>query len=77
MNTAKRQCKAKEKEAMALTNNTKPSDGARFPYRDQFAKLPDDIDELMEKLNEIDGQIECMAAENDGVNIEWIHNLSK
>lgn len=52
---------------MVLTNNSKPSEGARFKFKAQFEKLPDSIDELLQQMDEIEGQIECMGGENQGV----------
>lgn len=54
---------------MALTNNCNPSDSKKFPFREQFEKLPNNIDEIMEKISEIEGQIECMATDSERVDI--------
>lgn len=64
----KRKCKEKKQGALKLTDNTQPSDGSRFKYKEQFDKLPGTIDELLDKINEIEGQVECMAGDNDNVN---------
>lgn len=52
---------------MALTNNSKPSEGAQFQFKAQFDKLPDSIDELLQQMDEIQGQIDCMEGDNLGV----------
>lgn len=69
LDSAKKKCKAKEREAMTLTNNSKPSEGSKFRYKQQFDQLPDSIDELLQQMDEIEGQIECMGADNQGVSL--------
>lgn len=62
LNEAKEECKKKQMDAMKLTNNRKPSDGARFPYKKQFDELSNNIDELKDEIGEIEAQLECQSA---------------
>lgn len=66
LNNNKHNCKAKQAETLAMTNNCKPSD-PMFPYRKQFQDLPNNFDDLAEKISEIESQIELMTADNEGV----------
>lgn len=43
-----------------MTDNKKPSDARNFPYKKQFDELPDNLDELVDRMNEIQGQMECV-----------------
>lgn len=54
---AKEKCKKQRAVASKLTDNKKPSDG---PYKKQFDDLPDTIDALVDHMNEIQGQMECI-----------------
>lgn len=42
-----------------MTDNKKPGD-ARFPYKKQFDDLPSVMDELVDHMNGIQGEIECV-----------------
>lgn len=62
LNEAKQECKKKQMEAMKMTNNRKPSDGASFPYKKQFDAISNSIDELKDELSHIEAQLECQSA---------------
>lgn len=65
----KAKCKEKQAEASRLTEGKKPSDGNKFPYRKQFDKLPDVMDELVEHMQQLQGRIDCMGIESTNVSI--------
>lgn len=62
LSETKQECKKKQMDAMKMTNNHKPSDGAQFPYKDQFDKLPGNVDELKDEIGEIEARLECQSA---------------
>lgn len=67
LDTTKQQCKEKQREAMKLTDNSKPSDGNRFPYKAQFDAISNSIDDLQEQISDIEDQLSCMNQANNNV----------
>lgn len=59
-NNARQEQKTKEREARKLTDNKPPTD-KNFPYKTQFAKLPNDIPELTKVLTDFQARIDCMG----------------
>lgn len=55
----KNRCTAKEEEARKLTNGLAP-DNVNFTFKAQFKKLPATIDELQNKIEEMQGRIDCI-----------------
>lgn len=74
LDTTKLRCKEKQEEAKRLTDGLKPSDGARFPYKEKFDRLPNSIEELNEHIDELEGQIACMQMNNEEHMIEEFEN---
>lgn len=64
---AKEKCKRQQAIASKLTDNKKPSDARNFPYKKQFDELPDTMTELVDHMNEIQGQMECFRNYNPDV----------
>lgn len=60
----KQECKNKQLTALELTDNRKPSEGDKFPFKKQFDELSNDKDELMELKDELEGQINCRTTED-------------
>lgn len=64
---AKEKCKRQKAIASKLTDNKNPSDARNFPYKKQFDELPDNMTELADHMNEIQGQMECVRNYNPEV----------
>lgn len=56
----KEKCKRQQAIACEMTDNKKPSDAKNFPYKKQFDELPDTLEGLVDHMNGIQGQIECV-----------------
>lgn len=67
LDEAKEKCRRQQEIASKLTDNKKPSDARNFPYKKQFDELPDTMDELVDHMNEIQGQMECVRNYNPEV----------
>lgn len=52
---------------MALTNNAKPLDGKKFPFKAAFDALPNSINELLCEIDDIEDQISLMGNEDNEV----------
>lgn len=63
----KRKCKEKQSEAKRLTDGKTPSDAAQFPYKEAFDRLPDVMEELLNHMSDLEGQIECISEANESV----------
>ncbi|KAG4065304.1 hypothetical protein HA402_012746 [Bradysia odoriphaga] len=74
---AKEKCKKQQALASQLTDNKKPSDARNFPYKKQFDELPDTMDELVDHMNEIQGQMECVRNYNPEVITEYENLVSE
>lgn len=63
----KQKCKEKQSEAKRLTDGKTPSDGDQFPYKIVFDSLPDVMEQLLEHMNDLEGQIGCISEGSDSV----------
>lgn len=59
MDATKVRYKAKEAEALQLTDGLAPSH-PKFKYKAKFEKLPDSVDDLQVQLDELQGRIDCI-----------------
>lgn len=66
----KNRYKAKEVEALKLTDGLPPTD-KKFKYHKQFAKIPDNLEELQNKVEDIQGRIECIQGVDPRVITEY------
>ncbi|XP_053684572.1 structural maintenance of chromosomes protein 5 [Sabethes cyaneus] len=62
--------KRKQTFAKSLTNNVTPSND-QFPYKKQFEKLPDQLEELANHMDELQARIDCMAQANGNILEEY------
>lgn len=62
----KQKCKEKQSEAKRLTDGKTPSD-TNFPYTEVFNRLPDVMDDLLNHISDLEGQIGCISEGNDSV----------
>lgn len=51
----KQKCKTKQNEAKKLTDNMTPNNPS-FPYMKKFQQMPNDIEELQQKMDELQGK---------------------
>lgn len=63
----KQNTKEKQSIAMKLTENRKPSEGAKFPYKKQFDELSDDRKVLKEDMDDLEQQISCHSGNDQSV----------
>lgn len=79
LDDAKEKCKRQQAIASKLTDNKKPSDARNFPYKQQFDELPDTMAELVDHMNELQGQMECVRDYNPEVclSLQLVYCLSK
>lgn len=75
LNKHKKECKEKQVTAKKLTNNHQPSDGDKFPFKQQFDELPKERVELEEEIEDIENQINCRSADNQRVLDEYNEKL--
>ncbi|KAG5678908.1 hypothetical protein PVAND_008532 [Polypedilum vanderplanki] len=66
----KKRMDAKEREALELTDGVPPTSD-RFKYRNKFSKLPNNIEELQDKIDEAQGRIECIRSVDPHVLAEY------
>lgn len=69
LNQSKVKCKDKQRAACQLTDGKKPND-SDFPYRKEFSNLPDDIEQLEGKIDELQGQLDCMGGYDQSVSTQ-------
>lgn len=67
----KKNCKEKHIEAKQLTDGLTPNDKKQFPYKAAFEQLPDVMEELLEHMNDLEGQINCIVGGSDSVVAEY------
>lgn len=75
LDTVKQQCFEKQSAAMKLTENRKPSDGKRFPYKKQFDELANEMSVLLDEIADIDGQLDCGDSSNTNTMQEYEERL--
>lgn len=63
----KQETKEKQLIAMKLTENRKPSEGDKFPYKKQFDDLSNDRAALNEEMEDLEQQISCHSAGDQSV----------
>lgn len=73
----KRKCKDKRDTARKLTNNTQPSDGDRFPFKNDFDELPNNKDELLEEIENISNQISVRSINDQRTLEEYAEKRDK
>ncbi|XP_058828932.1 structural maintenance of chromosomes protein 5 [Topomyia yanbarensis] len=66
----KERLKRKQIFAKGLTNNTTPTND-QFPYKREFEKLPDQLEELNNHMEELQARIDCMARSNGNILEEY------
>ncbi|KAJ6649470.1 Structural maintenance of chromosomes protein 5, partial [Pseudolycoriella hygida] len=71
LDDAKEKCKYQQNIASKLTDNKKPSDARNFPYKKQFDELPETLSELIDHMNELEGQQQCLRNYNPEVLTEY------
>lgn len=70
METAAKKYRVRLIEAKKLTNGLKPTD-PNFPYTQQFADLPDDVEELKDVINDTSARLECLGENDKNVTEEY------
>lgn len=63
----KQEAKDKQRKALELTENRRPTEGDKFPYKQKFDELSDNKEELMEELEELDQRIGCRSTNDQAV----------
>lgn len=63
----KQETKEKQTIALQLTENHRPSEGNRFPYKKDFDELPENKDELASEMEDLEQQISCRTTNDQAV----------
>lgn len=71
LDKTKQETKEKQLKAMKLTENRKPSEGAKFPYKKQFDELPNERTALSEEMDDLEQQISCHSSNDQTVLDEY------
>lgn len=71
LDKSKQETKEKQLKAMKLTENRKPSEGAKFPYKKQFDELSNDRAVLTEEMDDLEQQISCHSSNDQSVLDEY------
>lgn len=58
-------------KALKLTDNHKPSEGDKFPYKKDFDELSNDCNELKEEMEDLEQQISCRSTNDQAVIDEY------
>lgn len=67
----KQEAKEKQVIALKLTENHRPSEGIKFPYKREFDELSDDKRELKEEIEDLEQQIRCGYTNDQAVLDEY------
>lgn len=67
LDRTKQETKEKQLIAMKLTENRKPSEGDKFPYKKQFDELSNDRAALNEEMEDLEQQISCHTSDDQTV----------
>lgn len=67
LDKTKQEAKEKQVIALKMTENHKPSEGDRFPYKKDFNELSDDRKELAEEMEDLEQQISCRSTDDQSV----------
>lgn len=71
LDKTKQEAKEKQLVAMRMTENHKPSDGNKFPYKKEFDELSSDRQELREEMDDLEQQISCRSGNDQTVLDEY------
>lgn len=71
LDKAKQDAKEKQLIALKLTDNHKPSEGDKFPYKKDFDELSDVRSELAEEMEDLEQQIRCRSTNDQAVIDEY------
>lgn len=63
----KQETKDKQSIALQLTENHRPSEGNRFPYKKDFDELPENKEQLAEEMEDLEQQISCRSTNDQAV----------
>lgn len=69
--TKKQEAKEKQRAALKMTENHKPSEGNKFPYKKDFDELSDDRNVLVEEMEDLEQQISCRSSNDQAVLDEY------
>lgn len=64
---AKQETKEKQSIALKLTENHRPTEGDRFPYKKDFDELSNDRRELAEEVEDLEQQVNCRSTDDQAV----------
>lgn len=71
LDKTKQETKEKQLKAMKLTENRKPSEGDKFPYKKQFDELSNDRAALTEEMDDLEQKISCHSSNDQSVLDEY------
>lgn len=71
LDKTKQETKEKQVIALKMTDNRKPSEGDKFPYKKEFDELSDDRNALAEEMEDIEQQINCRSSNDQSVLDEY------
>lgn len=67
LDKTKQEAKEKQLIAMRMTENHKPSEGNKFPYKKDFDELSNDRKELADEMEDLEQQINCRSTNDQAV----------
>lgn len=71
LDKTKAETKEKQVIALKLTENRKPSEGNKFPYKKDFDALPNERKELEEERDDLEQQLSCRSTNDQSVLDEY------
>lgn len=71
LDKTKQETKEKQLIALKLTENRKPTEGDKFPYKKDFDELTDNRNELQEEMEDLEHQINCRSTDDHSVLDEY------
>lgn len=71
LDRTKRETKEKQVIALKMTENHRPSEGDKFPYKKDFDELSNDRNELSDEMDDLEQQINCRSSNDQAVLDEY------
>lgn len=71
LDNTKRETKEKQAIALKMTENHKPSEGAKFPYKKDFDALSDNQKQLTDEMEDLEQQINCRSTNDQSILDEY------
>ncbi|XP_031636219.1 structural maintenance of chromosomes protein 5 [Contarinia nasturtii] len=73
----KQEAKDKQVKALSLTENHRPTEGDKFPYKEKFDELSDDKSQLKEEYDDLEQKISCRSSNDQAVLEDYNERLKQ